>query len=428
MTSIAFTVLGSASGILLARYLGAAGRGSYAAVGAYLMAAATIGEFGLTAAICFYVARNPAAARDIVRTGGALLLALGTVVGVAGFLAAPILAKDDQNAVTAFRIAFLAQPVIFVAACWTFALQATRISAWNWLRVIQPFANLGIILILVSAWTLTLEQAMFCLVGSLVLQAVVAQQLCRRSLPGRGALRADVSRDLLRYGGANLLASAPNLLNSNLDILVLALLVDSADLGHYAVAVSMSQLTLPVCAAFGNVAMPRLAASPSAARRSSPRQIVFAGVVGSLTVGTCAAVVTGALCPLVIPLLFGDDFRASILLIWLLVPGTAVLGCNRAMGDMLRGLNRSLAIARCEGVGAVLTIIVLSSLVSTMGVAGAAIASSVAYTTTFFLLFYALLRAVDIPIGSVPSGLRRLAIAHVNRNRSAVLAGEDNAT
>ncbi|ADP80281.1 lipopolysaccharide biosynthesis protein [Pseudofrankia inefficax] len=409
-TSVAISGLGAAGGLILARYLGPAGRGTYAVIMSYMLAAATIGECGLTYAVCYTAARDRPGARDAVRTGGTMLLGLGLFVGAAGIVVAPLVVHD-RAAVTAFRVAFAAQPVVFGASAWIFALQATRIGSWNVIRVLQPVAYSAAVVALALADLLSVGRAVLCLVGSMVLQAIAAAALCRQALPGRGRLRRSIGRDLAGYGGATMISSVSYLLNTSLDLLLLAVLVQPAQVGHYAVAVSMAMLPQPVCAAFGNVAMPRLAAGrPAVAGGSASgadRRVVLAAVGASLAFGVLCIGVLSAAAPLAVHVMLGQAYAPSIGLFWLLAPGAAVLGCNRAMDDVLRGLGRTLPVARCEWTGTVLTVALLATLVPTIGVAGAAVASSVAYLVTFVLLLRVALRSVGITARSVPARLRR---------------------
>ncbi|WP_235825539.1 lipopolysaccharide biosynthesis protein [Candidatus Frankia alpina] len=430
--SISIAVLSAVGGLLVSRDLGPAGRGTYTVVTSYAMAAATIGDCGLTAAICYFVARHSTGAPDVVHTGRALLLVLGLVVGAAGFVAAPLVFPHDHAAATAFRAAFVAQPIFYVSAAWIFALQATRLPAWNLVRAVQPLTQTATIVLLVLVSGLTVTNAVACFLGSTVVQAMLAAWFWRRESRSRGRIRRKTAADLFRYAGPVFLSSVPFQLSSHLDMLLLALLVAPEKVGLYAVAVSMSGLSRPICAAFGNVAMPRLARISSAetdhgaagihaANSSSTRRVALLAVGFSLAAGV---LVVGLMClaaPLLVPAVLGAGYAPSVHLLWLLAPGAALLGCNWAMDDVLRGLNLSMTVARCEGAGAVATLIGLAVLAPTVGIAGAAIASSIAYLVAFVLLVQAVLRVVGVPMRMVPHHARGLLLPWAARARIALL-------
>jgi len=338
----------------------------------------------------------------------------------------------DADAAAAFRVAFAAQPMIFLVACWVFALQATRLPAWNLVRALQPLFHAVAVALVAVTTGLTIGWTVTCLLASTAIQMMFAVACWRRERPARGRIRRREAVELARYGGAVFLSAAPYLLSAYLDVLILAVLVDPAKVGLYAVAVSMSLLSQPICAAFGNVAMPLLArraatepasgapAGPDSATAPHARRTAVLAVGASLLIGT---VVVGLMCaaaPVLVPLLFGARYERSIGLLWLLAPGAVLLGCNRVMDDVLRGLGQSLTVARCEGVGTILTIVGLATVVPALGVAGAAIVSTVAYSVAFLFLLRALLRAVGVPARAVPTQARSLIAARVAGARGAI--------
>ncbi|CUU53785.1 Membrane protein involved in the export of O-antigen and teichoic acid [Parafrankia irregularis] len=374
------------------------------------MTAATICEGGITAAICYFVAKNPSQGRDVVKTGALILFVSGLAVGVAGILAAPWITTE---AVDAFRMAFIAQPLIFAGACWVFALQATSISAWNLVRVMQPAAYCILIFLVVLGTTLTVTWAVWCLTASIALQALLAAILGGRTLPGRGRVRRDVGVELARYGSATTLSSIPLALASRLDVLLLAVLVEPAQLGRYTVANSIIIVGIPLCSAFGLVAMPRLAAYRSSeatevSRRSSILRITFAAVSASLLSGTLIVIAVSAAAPFFLVALLGEQFRGGVDLLWIMAGGVALIGCNRTMHEILRGLGENIAVARCELIDLVAKFALVVALTPTMGIYGAAIASSVASGITFILLLRSVLGVLDIPLNTVLMRSRQL--------------------
>jgi O-antigen/teichoic acid export membrane protein len=66
-------------------------------------------------------------------------------------------------------------------------------------------------------------------------------------------------------------------------------------------------------------------------------------------------------------------------LIWILTPGGIFLACGQVVGDLLRGMNRPNFVAGSQWLAAIFTVVLLYALLPSCGVAGAAIASTVAY-------------------------------------------------
>jgi O-antigen/teichoic acid export membrane protein len=375
--NVASTAAAGLGGIILARALGPAVRGEYAAITAWFGVALMIGGMGQPAALCFYVARDCARARDYVATSRAMMLTTGTATLVAGMLLAPLLAHGDATVAAGYRIAFGASLVAFVGASYTFSLQARDLRRWNLVRITQPMLSLLAVGVAWRLRLLSLDKAMVILAATMLAQLGCAYVSCRRSGLAPGRARATLIRPLATYGTAQIAALTPAALNARLDQLVLSQTVPAADLGRYAVAVSLTLLPLPLVSAIGSVAFPRLASRPTMTAATHRLQ--------RLAIAGCAVLATAMLVPLalvaywLVPLVFGAGFESAVPLLWILAPGAVFLACGQVAGDLLRGRNRPIVVAWAQGLAAIFTVVLLLALLPFVGVYGAAIASTVAY-------------------------------------------------
>jgi O-antigen/teichoic acid export membrane protein len=227
----------------------------------------------------------------------------------------------------------------------------------------------------------------------MLLQLAWAYRYCRHIGLAPGRAQVGLVRPLAAYGVAQIAALTPTSINAFLDQLVLSQTVPSADLGRYAIAVSLTSLPVPLVAAIGNVAFPRLA-SQRAVTNSTYRLQRFA-VLGS------AGIAMGMLVPLavvahwLVPLVFGAGYAAAVPLLWILTPGAVFLSCGQVVGDLLRGRNRPIVVAWAQGLAAVFTVVLLVVLLPFVGVLGAAIASTVAYGVALVAMLHFLWRNED---------------------------------
>jgi len=194
------------------------------------------------------------------------------------------------------------------------------------------------------------------------------------------------------YGSKVWLSTVPRFVNVSVDQLVLSVWpgVTAAELGNYVVAVSLSSLVLPVSQAFGSVAFPRIARAHSEADALRIERVSLAGA------GVSATVIIAAVCalaPVLVPVVFGNGYQNSIAVLWLLAPGAVFLAMNQVLGDILQGRGRPLVISVAEGIGAVVTVVLLAALIPPFGIRGAAVASTVAYGVVMVLLLWATHRA-----------------------------------
>jgi len=373
------------SGVIVARTVGPAVRGQYAAVTSWFGVLLLAGELGQSAAVCYYVASDPPRARGYVATSRAMMTVTGTCALLAGLVVAPALAHGNPQLTSAYRVVFGGSVIAFIGTGYTFSLQATSTRRWNLVRISQPALALAMVVAARLLGQLTLGTAIGAMLASMAFQLGYAYYLCRQCGLAPGRVEVSLVSPLVKCGLAQLGAITPSALNSFLDQLVLSQLVPAADLGRYAIAVSVTTVPIPLVSAIGNVAFPRLAA-----RRGN----IGSGIRLALAaVAIAAGVASAILLPLaasaywLIPAVFGPAYRGAVPLLWVLAPGGVFLACGQVVGDLLRGLGRPGQVAVAQGLTALCAVVLLVALLPVAGVMGAAIASTIGYGMALALMF-----------------------------------------
>jgi O-antigen/teichoic acid export membrane protein len=388
-------------GVIAARAFGPTVRGEYAAITAWFGIVLIVGGMGQPAALCFYVAQDPRRARQYVATSRVMMLVSGAIAMSAGILLAPLLARGVADVAVGYRIAFGASVLAFVGASYTFSLQARDMRRWNLVRVSQPVASLIVMGALWRLRLLTLESALFLLPVTMLLQLGWAYHACRRTGLAPGRAHVAIVKPLAVYGAAQIAALTPATLNAQLDQLVLSQTVAPADLGRYAIAVSLTLLPVPLVSAIGNVAFPRLASQRSVTIATRRLQRLAVLCSAGITAALLLPLAVGAYW--LVPMVFGPAYRGAVPLLWILAPGAVFLACGQVVGDLLRGRNHPLIVAWAQGLAALFTVALLIALLPLVGVAGAAIASTVAYGTALAVMLHSLWRLPRHARGSGPT-------------------------
>jgi O-antigen/teichoic acid export membrane protein len=378
--NLAATGTSAITGVLLARWLGPSGRGDYAAVASYFGLALVFFELGLGSSVSFHISKYKQAHSDYVWTAVMLLVPLALVAALVSIVVGVTIFGDSPSR----RAAFLVIPFSIVfgfatAPAW-FALLSLDLGSWNLVRVSQPFM---FILLIVGAHhivTLSVSLVIILMTVSLAFQAALAWWLYIRQRSPRGRFTRQHVRPLLRFGVLNMSSTAPNAVNGRFDQIVLAVMVSSAALGQYAVAVTLSMLAAPLVMAFGYVAFPRLA------RGEQIVETIRTATRGSALVSVVSVVLITLAGPFIVPALFGPGYQSVPRLLVVLAPGAVVVVLNQVLGDVLRGLGRPGVVAGCEWLGVISTVGGLILLVPLMGVMGAALTSTVTYVIVYVLL------------------------------------------
>jgi glycosyltransferase involved in cell wall biosynthesis len=188
----------------------------------------------------------------------------------------------------------------------------------------------------------------------------------------------------------------PFVITGWLDQLVLSVSGPAAALGHYAVAVSLTSLAIPLVSAVGNVSFPKLA-SPLLPHSGAQRLQRWA-LLTSAGIGIALMLPVALSAGWLIPTVFGPEFRQSVALVWLLAPGGVFFACGRVCGDLLRGRGRPGAVAWAQWTSAATLVVLLAALLPVLGVYGAAIASTTAAGVALLHMVRTLTRLSAQPI------------------------------
>jgi O-antigen/teichoic acid export membrane protein len=389
--SIGSSMAAALGGAILARVLGPTLKGEYAAVVAWFGIVLMLGDIGQPAALCFYVARQPRFAREFVATSRMMMVIAGSLVLVIGLSLAPVLGHDQPSLTLAYRIVFGGSIVSFLGASYSYSLQARRPVYWNLSRVSQPVLGLVAICGMWIGHVLTLDRAAGALVATSLLQLSGAYYFCRRVGLAPGRARPSLVRPLASYGLAQIASVTPYALNASLDQLILSQLVPAADLGRYAIAVSITLIPVPVVSAIGSMAFPRLAAREVITAEND--RLMKLAVLVSAGVAAVVLIPVALTADWLVPLVFGSQYQAAVPLLWILAPGGVFLACGQVTGDLLRGRKNPVVVAYSQWTAAVVTVALLFLLLPSLGVAGAAVASTVAYGIALLAMVWALWRA-----------------------------------
>lgn len=404
---------GLLTGPLLARLLGADGRGQVAAGLAYGAMSTVVASAGIQFAVGRETARDPA--RLPLLLGSVrrfncyvaplcLLGGLLAVIGPLGSLPAGVrVVTFVMIAISPLGVSTLALDQIFRA------LGALRSMALT--RVLPIVFSAAVVVLwgVVGALTPTVV-LVAAAVGSVVTWVVARGALAIRA-DGRAPLRP-----LLGFGLRSFVGSVSGFANNRLDQLLMVPLIPLASLGHYAVAVTVANLPRTIGQTIG------ARAYPGAARGGS----LAAGELGAslravLTWASISTVALAVVSAVAIPVVYGPGFRESVTpLLWLL-PGTVAATWTGAAFLLATAIGRPGAASWSQGLGLMVTCVGLWLVLPTGGIVGAAIVSSCAY----------IVQAVCLALLLRSSGFRpecpaladlRLAVPVVRRVRRRVIA------
>jgi O-antigen/teichoic acid export membrane protein len=347
-------------------------------------------NLGLGPSHVFHMSSGIGSARTMRRMNWTLALVLWTVAVLALLLASDA-AIAHYLPGTAKRTALYASllfPMMLLAA-WTSALiQGARdYATYNKTALTQPLVFCAGVLLLGAFGAVNVPAVLACHILSQASLWLVSEWRVRHyAAQAAGADPVLKLSAAVAFGLRAHLSNVITFLNYRVALYLVSFLLDPAAAGRYALSIQLAEVLWMIASAATVVVFPESAAhnSTPAALQKMVRRIALSVFKITLAGGLLA----GALSVVVIPWVFGRDYAGSVLPFVILLPGIITWSYMSVVANSLAGMGLqrvniqgALLSFTLNGAGCLLAIPVL-------GMPGAALASSVAFTVTAVYTIY----------------------------------------
>jgi O-antigen/teichoic acid export membrane protein len=419
LTAVRFVSLlaGFAGSALGARLVGPDGMGAVGAATTFANVASLIGSAGLNIAAIYTLNRSVGSERATV----ARLMALGSLAApIAAVLvvASVTLANDLVPGVGSVVgvTALLAGSFLAFELAGALLLGLRNERTYVVIQVVEAlatFAATAVLLFLVtrSATGVLLAAAFGYLAGTAVALVVV-----RRTVGSiRPAWNREFARWNLAFGLRGQVGNVLQFLNLRLDLLLVPTLLGLAAGGVYLIAVRLSEVALIVASSAGTLLFPRVAADGAAASTEMTEGLV------RLTLLAIAGAAIGliVLAEPVLGFVFGEAFAGGATAVRITAIAMLPLALTRVLGGDLKGRGRPGLVSIAALASVVVTIVADLALIPPFGLAGAAVASLLAYSTGAAVVLAAYRRTTGAVLGRLLPGPADVRIALTELRRMA---------
>jgi O-antigen/teichoic acid export membrane protein len=396
-TTAAIQAVQAVTAVVLARVLGPEGRGELAAVILWPTLIMTLGNLGLGPSTTYFAARTSRLGRlvgsslAIVALDSLLLVALGAVV-------VPLVLSGHDAGVTETGLLYVVAFIPFSLLALAMMSILNGLHRFRWfqgLRMLMIGTILAGILLLELSGELTIRTAAIAYAAAYLVTAAIATAVVLRDARGEVSVDRETAARVLSFGLKSQLSTSLWALNERLDQLVISVVLSSASLGLYVVAVTLTSLTTLVGFSFALVALPMLA-KPGEREEREPtaRAIVGATIVAGAAVSIPILIAE----PLIVDLLFGSAFEDSVGVGRVLLLAAMVFGLNRVLEAILQAEGRPLDSSIGEAIALAVTVAGLAVLLPTLGIMGAGVTSLIAYLTSAIFLTRRAARALGVSV------------------------------
>ena len=290
--------------------------------------------------------------------------------------------------VWALLLAMLTLPISLLSGYFRALLQGLRhITALNTITLGQSGLTLLLTATMVAGlgWGLAgaIMAATFAGVGGLIAAAILVRCAGGRWRPH---WRKPVMRATLAYGLRGYFGNVLQFFNYRLDAFIVNFFIGPAGAGIYGVSVALAEMLWYLPNSVGFIIFPKAAATaPSEMNRFTPRVFLI-----TLALTSLGAVVLALLGSFLINLIYTSAFASAYLPLLLLLPGVVLLGGAKVLTNEIAGRGYPQYNSINSGIAAGVDLDPGFGTDPRYGVPGAAFASSVAYTASFFtaIIFY----------------------------------------
>ncbi len=375
--------------VILARGLGDDGLGTYSLFFVAVLVAGGIGNLGIGLGNVYFLNKGTYSYRTLLSGSIAAFAVMSIVgwfvIGAWGLASGGDLFVEDET----YWLYGAALPAIIGYTIFTSFLHgSSRFVALSLVAVVQgSIAAIGAAALLatddldvggaIAVWS----------VSFLVADAVTLALILPGNVDLGRVIRPplDVLREQIKYGAQGQAANMAALFNYRLDLFLVAAIVSTASVGHYAVAVGLAESVWWISSAISMVLLPRL----TAMEKADADEVTPIISRNTLLISFLAAGGLIAVSPVAIQVLFGSDFYPEAFLpLVLLMPGIVAASATRVLGSYLFSRGKIIFTTFATFIALGVTIAADLVLIPLWEVEGAAVASSIAYVAALVATVY----------------------------------------
>lgn len=377
-TMVVATGISLVSRAILSRMVGPEGMGIYSLVILVPSLAFVFGCLGMNTSNIYLAGTNRFEIGRLVGTVLVSTLFLSTVLVIIlcgwSVLSYHTLFQHAPRAYAA--IAILSIPFFFFFNNFMSLLQGRNlISQYNLVSLASVFITLVMLLLLVVVARMGLKGALIAWLTGTVFNAVYAGIKVSRITRIPFRFSPEIFRNQLSYGLKAYFANLAGFLVRRIDVLMVANMLGTLQLGYYSIAFTIAELLWYMASSATTALIPYVAGADRGDSRS-----VTAAVVRVTLWGTAAlCLMVPILDRLAIKVVLGPAFLPAVVPLRWLLPGILLGAIEKILAGDLAGRGRPDITMFSAFLALAVDVVVNLFLIPRMGIAGAALASSLAY-------------------------------------------------
>lgn len=381
--------------VILTRKLGPDGFGIYSAILVIPLLVVSFAQLGIRGSSIYHIGRKEFNQRDIV-AGILLILVMTSVLGVL-ITGAGLLLMEDESFTDLYMILVL-MLIPFRLAMAYFGgifIGKEQIGRSNFMNWFSEVIHLTAVIVFVWLMDWQIVGALLALLVSHVFITIWALHFLNKEFKLHLHFQLEIIRSLLSMGFLFALSFVIIQLNFRIDILLLKELSTMEEVGYYSLGVSIAEKLWQLPFAIGIVLMSRTVntADQDAINKTTARLVRV-----SLIAGLIASVAIYLLSPLILPAIWGENFRPSIMIIQYILPGILFISTYRILSSRLSGIGKPQVSIYVFLPALVINILLNLWWIPNYGALGAVMATNVSYTLGSLAYIVVYSKIVHMPV------------------------------
>ncbi len=381
--------IGLVTSVLVTRALGPEGRGQFAVAVALGAVGVQLGNLGLHASNTWAVSRDPRLLAPLLANSLAVSLVVGGGGAILIWAIVTVAPGVSPLPPLVLAIGLLAIPIgLAYLLLQNLLLGTNRIRAFNLLDLAGRILTVVCFAALILADWVTVASALIVVVGVSILATIAAGTLLVQRVQDPIRPSLSLLREHSSYGAKAYFAALFAFLTLRLDLLMVQYIRGSADAGYYSIAVTLADLVYLLPVVVGTLLFPRLSAITDSERQW---RIAWTVAVALGVVMTAVAIVAGVLGGTVISILYGEVFLPAVPAFVVLLPGIVGLSMHVILMNYAGAVGMPPITVYAPLAGFIVNVALNLWLIPTVGIVGASVASTIAYSlmlaisATYFL-------------------------------------------
>lgn len=411
LSRVPVMILSFLSVVFLTRLLGPEGNGVYTFTIAVLNLFFTVIGFQLDGSLPVFLAKEKESAPRIFSAIGIMalmsFLAFAIALSIIVFLipgGSQWVIPEDQPIVFFFVFLLIAFGLRRISTLTLAALRGRfKFKAFNVYMILNqliPSVTYGTLLILTIADQQPIE-LMTCFKAILALETVLmiigVIILWRTKIISFSAGHRPYIKPIASLSYKSLVSASGHFFNKRLDVWFVQFYKGTSTLGQYGLATQVTNFISEAMTPFNQVLVPYIAG----ATPDKHNEIVERTARLNMAIALVAA--TGIICTswLFIPVVFGKSFQPAVPATRILAIGIIFISQRLVFSGYFKAINQMQYPVRAAWAGVVITVVMDLALIPSLGIVGAAMATTMAYGTTSFYLIKMAQRKLGFSLANI---------------------------